>query len=168
LATLAAQSYTPQKFDLAGLQGISDNTLQVRFGLYEGYVKNTNLLNEQIAEQITKGQAAGANPGFAELTRRLGFECAAATLVGSMHTPDQLMLLSRIRVGGAMSLLTFSRLVGGPPPGPTAIAAATPVPRPSASPSPSPTAWSDWPTSPCSCWPAGTIPACATPSSAWR
>jgi Fe-Mn family superoxide dismutase len=74
LATLAQQPYTPKKFDLAGLQGISDNTLQVHFGLYEGYVKNTNLLNEQIAEQITKGQAAGANPGFAELTRRLGFE----------------------------------------------------------------------------------------------
>jgi Fe-Mn family superoxide dismutase len=52
LATLAQQSYTPKKFDLAGLQGISDNTLQVHFGLYEGYVKNTNLLNEQIAEQI--------------------------------------------------------------------------------------------------------------------
>jgi Fe-Mn family superoxide dismutase len=74
LATLAQQSYTPKKFDLAGLQGISDNTLQIHFGLYEGYVKNTNLLNEQIAEQIKNGQAAGANPGFAELTRRLGFE----------------------------------------------------------------------------------------------
>jgi len=57
LAPLAQQSYTPKKFDLAGLQGISDNTLQVHFGLYEGYVKNTNLLNEQIAEQIKTGQA---------------------------------------------------------------------------------------------------------------
>ena len=74
MATLAQQSYTPKKFDLSGLQGISDNTLQVHFGLYEGYVKNTNLLNEQIAEQIKNGNATGANPGFAELTRRLGFE----------------------------------------------------------------------------------------------
>lgn len=74
MATLAQQSYTPKKFDLAGLQGISDNTLQVHFGLYEGYVKNTNLLNEQIAGIIAEGKAAGANPGFAELTRRLGFE----------------------------------------------------------------------------------------------
>jgi len=74
LATLAQQSYAPKKFDLAGLQGISDNTLQVHFGLYEGYVKNTNLLNEQIAGLIAEGKAAGANPGFAELTRRLGFE----------------------------------------------------------------------------------------------
>jgi len=74
VATLTQQSYTAKKFDLAGLQGISDNTLQVHFGLYEGYVKNTNLLNEQIHEIVAAGKAAGADPHFAELTRRLGFE----------------------------------------------------------------------------------------------
>ncbi len=74
MATLTQATYAPKKWDLAGLQGISDNTLQTHFGLYEGYVKNTNLLNEQIGEQITAGKAAGANPQFAELTRRLGFE----------------------------------------------------------------------------------------------
>jgi Fe-Mn family superoxide dismutase len=74
VATLTQQSYTPKKWDLAGLQGISDQTLQVHFGLYEGYVKNTNLLNEQIAEQVKAGTAAGANPHFSEITRRLGFE----------------------------------------------------------------------------------------------
>jgi len=74
VATLAQQTYTPKKWPLAGLQGISDNTLQVHFGLYEGYVKNTNLLNEQLAEQLSAGTAAGANPHFAEITRRLGFE----------------------------------------------------------------------------------------------
>ncbi len=74
MATLTQESYTAKKWSLAGLQGISDQTLAVHFGLYEGYVKNTNLLNEQIAEQIKAGTAAGANPHFAELTRRLGFE----------------------------------------------------------------------------------------------
>lgn len=74
MATLAQQTYTAKKWPLAGLQGISDNTLQVHFGLYEGYVKNTNLLNEQLAEQLSAGTAAGANPHFAEITRRLGFE----------------------------------------------------------------------------------------------
>jgi len=73
MATLTQESYTPKKWNLAGLQGISDTTLTVHFGLYEGYVKNTNLLNEQIAEKIKAGPA-GADPGFAELTRRLGFE----------------------------------------------------------------------------------------------
>src|SRR5271166_6584594 len=74
VATLTRQTYSPKKWDLGGLQGISDKTLEVHFGLYEGYVKNTNLLNEQISEILEKGQAGGANPHFAELTRRLGFE----------------------------------------------------------------------------------------------
>ncbi|MBD5656403.1 MAG: superoxide dismutase [Candidatus Eremiobacteraeota bacterium] len=37
-------------------------------------MKNTNLLNEQIAGKLAAGQVTGADPGFAELTRRLGFE----------------------------------------------------------------------------------------------
>jgi superoxide dismutase, Fe-Mn family len=72
--TITQESYTAKKFDLSGLQGISDKTLEVHFGLYEGYVKNVNLLNEQLAEQLKNGQASGANPHYAELTRRLGFE----------------------------------------------------------------------------------------------
>ena len=74
MATLVQESYAPKKWTLAGLQGISDNTLAVHFGLYEGYVKNTNLLNEQIQEKIKAGQASAADLQFAELTRRLGFE----------------------------------------------------------------------------------------------
>jgi Fe-Mn family superoxide dismutase len=74
MATLTQEAYAPKKWNLAGLQGISDQTLTVHFGLYEGYVKNTNLLNEQIGAKIAAGQVAGADPGFAELTRRLGFE----------------------------------------------------------------------------------------------
>ena len=67
-------AYTPKKWNLSGLEGISDKTLEVHFGLYEGYVKNSNLLNEQIAELTSQGQAVGTNPQFAELVRRLGFE----------------------------------------------------------------------------------------------
>jgi superoxide dismutase, Fe-Mn family len=69
-----AQNYTAKKWSLSGLQGISDRTLEMHFGLYEGYVKNTNLLNEQLGEALEKGQASGGNPHFAELKRRLGFE----------------------------------------------------------------------------------------------
>ena len=72
--TLATQTYTAKKWNLSGLKGISDKTLETHFGLYEGYVKNTNLLNEQIAAKIEAGQAAGSDPAFAELNRRLGFE----------------------------------------------------------------------------------------------
>ncbi len=66
--------YTPKKWNLSGLQGISDETLQIHFGLYEGYVKNTNTLNERIAEMRANGKNAGADPAYAELVRRLGWE----------------------------------------------------------------------------------------------
>jgi Fe-Mn family superoxide dismutase len=68
------ESYSPKTWNLAGLHGISDKTLELHFGLYEGYVKNTNLLNERIAGLIERKENKGADPAFAELTRRLGFE----------------------------------------------------------------------------------------------
>ena len=74
MGSFTVESYTPKKWNLSGLKGISDNTLAVHFGLYEGYVKNSNLLNEKIGELALAGKASGADPGFAELTRRLGFE----------------------------------------------------------------------------------------------
>jgi Fe-Mn family superoxide dismutase len=66
--------YTPKKWDLSGLNGISDATLEMHFGLYEGYVKNTNLLNERLGAIRQAGKASGADPAYAELVRRLGFE----------------------------------------------------------------------------------------------
>src|SRR5262249_39612190 len=66
--------YKPQTFNLSGLNGISDGTLAMHFKLYEGYVTNTNLLNEQIAEMAKGEITAKEMPVFSELTRRLGFE----------------------------------------------------------------------------------------------
>ena len=57
---------------LKGLKGLSDSQLEQHFKLYEGYVKNTNLLREQIGEMLEKGQSE--TPIFAELVRRLPFE----------------------------------------------------------------------------------------------
>ncbi len=75
--------------------------------------------------------------------RTLGFETAVSTLVGNVHTSAQLMYLSRLRVGGAMSLATFAHLVGGPVPRPSGTPASSPRPTPSPSPttgvSPAPT-----------------------------
>jgi Fe-Mn family superoxide dismutase len=48
--------------------------MEVHFGLYEGYVKNVNLLNEQLAEIEGHGDPHATDPRFAELKRRLGFE----------------------------------------------------------------------------------------------
>ena len=68
------KSIQEKKWQLSGLQGISDATLETHFGLYAGYVKNTNLLFERLAELRERGKAEGANPAYAELVRRIGFE----------------------------------------------------------------------------------------------
>lgn len=47
----------------------------MHFKLYEGYVTQTNLLTEKIAEIIKDGQIDHEEmPAYSELTRRLGFE----------------------------------------------------------------------------------------------
>ncbi len=68
-------SYKPKKFDLNGLHGISDETLEMHFKLYEGYVTNTNLLTERIGTILEDGKVDQEEmPAYSELTRRLGFE----------------------------------------------------------------------------------------------
>lgn len=74
MALLTKTPYKAKEFQLAGLQGISDHTMEVHFGLYAGYVKNTNLLTEQLVDYTEKGQASATNPAYAEISRRLGFE----------------------------------------------------------------------------------------------
>jgi Fe-Mn family superoxide dismutase len=72
---VSKNSYKPQQFDLSGLNGISDKTLELHFKLYEGYVKETNNLTERIAKFLEDGQVdQDEMPAYSELTRRLGFE----------------------------------------------------------------------------------------------
>ena len=68
-------TYQPRQFDLSGLNGISDQTLEMHFKLYEGYVTNTNVLTDKIAAMIEDGKVDQEEmPAYSELTRRLGFE----------------------------------------------------------------------------------------------
>ena len=68
-------SYKARQFNLSGLKGISDQTLEMHFKLYEGYVKETNKLTERISEFIKDGNVDQEEmPAYSELTRRLGFE----------------------------------------------------------------------------------------------
>lgn len=68
-------TYKARQWNLSGLNGISDETLAMHFKLYEGYVTNTNLLNEKISEIVSKGSVeAGEMPAFSEIKRRFGFE----------------------------------------------------------------------------------------------
>jgi Fe-Mn family superoxide dismutase len=70
-----SNSYKARQFDLSGLKGISDETLEMHFKLYEGYVKETNNLTERISEFIKDGNVDQEElPAYSELTRRLGFE----------------------------------------------------------------------------------------------
>jgi Fe-Mn family superoxide dismutase len=69
------KQYEPVTFNLSGLKGISDKTLEMHFKLYEGYVKETNNLNQKIADLLKDGKVDHEEmPAYSELTRRLGFE----------------------------------------------------------------------------------------------
>src|SRR5580692_752389 len=57
---------------LHGLTGISDKTLEMHLGLYAGYVKNTNLLNEKVIELTEQGKSG--TPEYNEIKRRYGWE----------------------------------------------------------------------------------------------
>jgi superoxide dismutase, Fe-Mn family len=68
-------SYNVRPFDLHGLVGISDRTLEMHLKLYEGYVQATNQLTTQIGEMLKDGRIDHEEmPAYSELTRRLGFE----------------------------------------------------------------------------------------------
>jgi Fe-Mn family superoxide dismutase len=68
-------SYQAKKFNLSGLKGISDQTLDMHFKLYEGYVKETNVLQDKISAILKDGKVDQEEmPAYSELKRRLGFE----------------------------------------------------------------------------------------------
>jgi Fe-Mn family superoxide dismutase len=72
---ISNKSYQPKEFNLSGLNGISDKTLELHFKLYQGYVKETNNLTERIAKFLADGQVdQDEMPAYSELSRRLGFE----------------------------------------------------------------------------------------------
>jgi len=75
IACMETRIYKPQQFNLSGLIGISDKTLEMHFKLYEGYVTATNDLSARIAAILADGQVDKEEmPAYSELTRRLGFE----------------------------------------------------------------------------------------------
>lgn len=69
------RSYRVKSFNLSGLHGISDRTLEMHLKLYDGYVKHTNLLIERLSDNSKDGHVKSADIEIhSELTRRLGFE----------------------------------------------------------------------------------------------
>ncbi len=67
------RSYEAQDFSqLKGMNGFSDQALDMHFALYQGYVKNTNLLAEELQKLAAQNQTK--TPAYAELKRRFGWE----------------------------------------------------------------------------------------------
>jgi peptidoglycan/xylan/chitin deacetylase (PgdA/CDA1 family) len=56
------------------------------------------------------------NPYDMSQAKSLGFETAVSTMYGAAHSAGQLFELSRLRIGGGLSLPAFAGVVGGPPP----------------------------------------------------
>ena len=65
-------TYEAKTFDIPELDGISSHTIQEHIGLYNGYVKHFNLIQEKLAE-LMKDPEANAY-AIAEVRRRSGFE----------------------------------------------------------------------------------------------
>ncbi len=63
------KAYQAQDFSsLKGMKGFSPELLEMHFTLYQGYVKNTNALADQLKTMATN------TPVYAELKRRFGWE----------------------------------------------------------------------------------------------
>jgi len=89
---------------LLGTEGFSDNLLNTHFGLYEGYVKNTNALAEQLKNLLEAGKTG---PGeYAELKRRFGWEFNGMRLhelyFGNM-SKDKKTLADEAKVAGLIT-----------------------------------------------------------------
>jgi len=66
--TYQAQDYS----DLLGMQGFSEELLKNHFTLYDGYIKNANLITEHLERLLAQGQAETLK--FAGLNRRMSWE----------------------------------------------------------------------------------------------
>ncbi|TGU72442.1 superoxide dismutase [Geomonas terrae] len=66
-------AFTAKDFsELIGMPGFSEALLNNHFTLYQGYVKNSNTLDEQLIQLRKEGK--GTDPMFAEMKRRFGWE----------------------------------------------------------------------------------------------
>lgn len=67
------EMYTAKDYSrLIGMEGFSENLLKTHFGLYQGYVINTNKVLDTLAQFLKESKAS--TPEWAELQRRLGWE----------------------------------------------------------------------------------------------
>ena len=69
------EPYTAKSFNLHGLHGVSDRTMETHVKLYAGYVKETNRLTEHIRGVLQDDKVDQEEmPAYSEQKRRMGFE----------------------------------------------------------------------------------------------
>ncbi len=66
------QQFTPKTFNIGALKGISAKNIEEHLKLYQGYVKNTNLILEHIEELAQDAEKYAYELG--EIQRRFSFE----------------------------------------------------------------------------------------------
>ena len=64
--------YEAKQFNIPELNGISQETIDLHLGLYQGYVKHVNLINDKI--KAFSNDMENNAYAIAEMQRRLGFE----------------------------------------------------------------------------------------------
>ena len=94
---------------LLGTEGFSDALLKNHFGLYEGYVKQTNVLSERMA--VLSNEEGPMSAEYSELKRRFGWEYNGMRLHefyfgnmtkgGAAHDPESALCLKMKEVWGS-------------------------------------------------------------------
>ena len=73
MAQSSTAQYAPKDYShLLGMPGFSDQLLNMHFQLYQGYVKNTNLLLNTLKDMLAAGKTSSYE--YAALKRRVGWE----------------------------------------------------------------------------------------------
>ncbi len=160
--------YEAQDFSkLKGMQGFSDKALDLHFALYQGYVKNTNLLWEELQKLAEQNQTK--TPAYAELKRRFGWEFDGMRLhelyFGNLGGKEPLAPDSKLMKKIEENFGTFDKWAADfRPPGPCAASAgwcSTRTPRAGASSTPGSTnmMWAIWRAArPSSSWTSSSTP----------
>lgn len=69
-----SKKYEPKQFNIGELKGLSKESIAEHLKLYEGYVKHTNLILEELDSEKSQVKNEKEKYADSEMQRRLGFE----------------------------------------------------------------------------------------------
>ena len=68
------KKYEPKQFNIGELKGLSKESIEEHFKLYEGYIKHTNLILDELDSEKQEEKSEKQKYADSEMQRRLGFE----------------------------------------------------------------------------------------------